>query len=321
MRGEARRIAEVCGGPIQDATQSQPESSESGRGGPPARRARHRNPWAGAVALSCVGSIAAAQPAGGTGRIRDNLFLLEEAYNQEPGVIQHIQSFVLSPRTGGWTYAFTEEWPVPTDRHQLSVTLPALRHPRGDACLGDMFVNYRLQALGVGGIGRLAFAPRVSLALPTGDCSSATGRGVLGLQLNLPASLELGETWVAHFNAGATFSPGARSPSGRAGNAVDAAAGAALVWQPFTWLNPRVEVAWMSSEEIRDAGPAVRTSVFVVNPGVRVAIDFASGLQVVPGLSAPVQFSAGGAELAVLAYLSFEHPAFRVPGAEVAPAE
>src|SRR6266508_301550 len=45
------------------------------------------------------------------GPIQDNSFLIEEAYNQEPGVIQHINTFARA-RGGGWGYSFTEEWPV-----------------------------------------------------------------------------------------------------------------------------------------------------------------------------------------------------------------
>ncbi|MBI5488175.1 MAG: ferrous iron transport protein A [Deltaproteobacteria bacterium] len=59
-------------------------------------------------------------------RIRDNLFLLEEAYNQEPGVAQHIQLFQYEPENRAWLYSFTDEWPVPTDLNQLSVTVPVV---------------------------------------------------------------------------------------------------------------------------------------------------------------------------------------------------
>jgi hypothetical protein len=60
-------------------------------------------------------------------RIEDNSFLIEEAYNQDPGVIQHISSFqYLKQNT--WIYTFTDEWPVPGMKHQLSMTLPVIRN-------------------------------------------------------------------------------------------------------------------------------------------------------------------------------------------------
>lgn len=46
-------------------------------------------------------------------RIEDNSFLLEEAYNQEEGVIQYIQSYQYSKKTKNWNYTFTNEIPMP----------------------------------------------------------------------------------------------------------------------------------------------------------------------------------------------------------------
>src|SRR5207249_3322336 len=55
--------------------------------------------------------------------IQDNSFLVEEAYNQEFGVVQHIQNFQRYWNSKEWIYTFTQEWPVdPRPRHQLSYT-------------------------------------------------------------------------------------------------------------------------------------------------------------------------------------------------------
>ena len=65
--------------------------------------------------------------------IQDNSFLVEEAYNQEPGVVQHIQSFTRLWNSRTWAYTFTQEWPVPKHwRHQLSTRFPHSR-PRKTA--------------------------------------------------------------------------------------------------------------------------------------------------------------------------------------------
>lgn len=45
-------------------------------------------------------------------KIQDNSFLIEEAYNQEPGVVQHIQLFQYLKKSKEWLYTFTQEWPV-----------------------------------------------------------------------------------------------------------------------------------------------------------------------------------------------------------------
>jgi hypothetical protein len=56
--------------------------------------------------------------------IQDNSFLVEEAYNQEAGVVQHISAFTRYRESKDWLYTFTQEWPVPGITHQLSYTLP-----------------------------------------------------------------------------------------------------------------------------------------------------------------------------------------------------
>jgi hypothetical protein len=78
--------------------------------------------------------------------IADNSFLLEEAYNQERGVVQHISTFSRPFDGDGWAYTFTQEWPVPGQKHQVSFTVPVEDAGRS-AGLGDLALNYRYQAL------------------------------------------------------------------------------------------------------------------------------------------------------------------------------
>ena len=83
-------------------------------------------------------------------KIQDNSFLIEEAYNQEAGVVQHINSFIRM-RGGDWVYTFTEEWPLSGQKHQLSFTLPVQRVedlPGNHTGLGDVALNYRYQLVG-----------------------------------------------------------------------------------------------------------------------------------------------------------------------------
>jgi hypothetical protein len=78
--------------------------------------------------------------------IEDNSFLIEEAYNQEPGVVQHIFNVVYglqSPKD--LSLGFTQEWPVFTQTHQLSYTVPAVFLEDGSNGLGDVLLNYRYQ--------------------------------------------------------------------------------------------------------------------------------------------------------------------------------
>jgi len=85
--------------------------------------------------------LAAAGPLPGRaldrGPIQDNSFLVEEAYNQEPGVIQHISTFARGAGSAGWQYTFTEEWPIQglahgivrVPDHAVIHRHPAIPHP------------------------------------------------------------------------------------------------------------------------------------------------------------------------------------------------
>ncbi len=114
-------------------------------------------------------------------QIQDNSFLIEEAYNQEPGVVQTIQTYARVAGTGDWAYTLTQEWPVPDEKNQLSFTIPiqGLTGPIGIARgLGDLALNYRYQLVG-SGEAAVALSPRATLLVPTGDYRRALGSGGL----------------------------------------------------------------------------------------------------------------------------------------------
>ena len=71
------------------------------------------------ISLALIWAPAAAQSTTPQPGIQDNSFLVEEAYNQERGVVQHINTFSRLWNTKDWVYTFTQEWPMPGDaRHQ-----------------------------------------------------------------------------------------------------------------------------------------------------------------------------------------------------------
>src|SRR5262249_19639536 len=109
--------------------------------------------------------------------IMDNSFLIEEAYNQEPGVVQHILNvaYGLNRLHGSdehdFGFTFTQEWPIFSQTHQFSYTIPYSLTKIGsntDKGLGDVFLNYRYQVF-LDERTLTGFAPRFSLVLPTGD--------------------------------------------------------------------------------------------------------------------------------------------------------
>src|SRR5215467_8418171 len=96
-----------------------------------------------AVLSGSGAASAVAQPAPAPFAILDNSFLVEEAFNQERGVVQNIFSWT-HIRSGEWIASFTQEWPVFGSAHQLSYTIPFSRLD-GSTGFNDVLVNYRYQ--------------------------------------------------------------------------------------------------------------------------------------------------------------------------------
>lgn len=264
---------------------------------------RHPAPRLLAALFACA--LACPSPAGDA--IADNSFLVEEAYNQEPGVAQHISVWQRDNDSGAWVYSFTQEWPAPGQRHQLSYTIPWV-HPEdpGRAGLGDVAVNYRLQLAGIGG-GPVAFAPRVSLLFPTGSEKKGTGAGAAGVQVNLPLSLS-NENFAAHFNAGGTWTPRARNDAGDRADTRTLSGGASVIWLAAPRFNVMLEGAWSRNESVIGAGAVERTSSGFISPGIRWAHNLRGDLQIVPGIAFPIGVGASRGERQVLLYVSFEAP-------------
>jgi len=238
-------------------------------------------------------------------RIEDNSFLLEEAYNQEPGVIQHISAFQYI-RSKTWQYTFTEEWPVPGQKHQLSATVPFLSS-RGTG-LGDIALNYRYQAVFTD---RLAFSPRFSLLLPTGSYREELGTGAPGYQLNLPLSFLVSRKIVTHYNLGITIVSNAKDADGSEYDLINYNYGLSMILLLYKNFNFMLEVAGNTVTTRTDNTSAKMLNTLLINPGCRYAINFKSGLQIVPGIAFPIGMGDLKGEIWTFGYLSFEHPLFK----------
>jgi outer membrane putative beta-barrel porin/alpha-amylase len=247
-------------------------------------------------------------PAGDEAPIQDNSFLVEEAYNQEEGVVQHINTFTRLRNSGEWAYTFTQEWPAPGVKHQLSFTLPVAGGSAVDGRgIGDVALNYRYQWIG-DGQAPVAVAPRLSLLLPTGSVDEGRGTGAVGFQVNLPMSTVLSRRWVAHWNAGATYTPSAEDAAGENADIESYNLGQSFIWQPSSRLNFMLETAWTSERTSPARGSKVTAESLFVSPGIRWAHNFPSGLQIVPGIAVPIGVGPSDGDKAVFLYLSFEHP-------------
>ena len=240
------------------------------------------------------------------GQIQDNSFLIEEAYNQESGVVQHISTFARPSGGDAWAYSFTQEWPLGGIRHQLSYTIPVQKDGEGTG-LGDVALNYRHQVLG-NPEAATVFAPRLSLLLPTGDHEEGRGAGAVGLQTNLPLTLVLAPQLATHWNAGATLTPSAKSLLGEEATTTSFNLGASAIWLLGPSFNLMVEALWLSTASVVSAGETVRDEFFLLNPGIRGAFNLANDLQIVPGIAYTFDLSSDADEDALFVYLSFEHP-------------
>jgi hypothetical protein len=234
----------------------------------------------------------------------DNSFLIEEAYNQEPGVVQHISVFNRFFDSREWGYSFTQEWPVVSQAHQFSYTLPVLV-PGAESGIGDVALNYRYQLIANDA---LAVAPRVSLLLPTGSVEEGTGSGGTGFQFNLPVSITHGERLVTHWNAGFTSIFDAESSLGRNADINSFHLGQSFVWLAHPKFNALLETVYSQGESVSATGGTDSESSIFVSPGIRWAHDFDSGLQIVPGIGVPIGLGRESGEMGIILYLSFEHP-------------
>jgi DtxR family transcriptional regulator, Mn-dependent transcriptional regulator len=263
------------------------------------------------LALLILSTTALAQPAkerraAEPFAITDNSFLVEEAFNQEPGIFQNIAGFVLVD--GNWTLNFTQEWPVVSQAHQFSYTVALLQNDFGTGG-GDTLLNYRYQAL-TEGPGRPAFSPRASLNLPTGDVFRFRGSGSAGLQVNLPFSKQTGD-WYWHWNGGFTWLPKAelQTPSGAETGRTDlfspslSGSGIYRLRQMFNLMLEGVLVF----NELAGETDSFRETSFTLSPGVRGGWNLGES-QVVIGAAVPITWIAGSAEPGLLLYFSYELP-------------
>lgn len=229
--------------------------------------------------------------------IRDNSFLIEEAFNQEKGVVQHINNLLADSRFQHLAYTFTQEWPICSEKHQLSYTIPFL-FSDDDFRAGDIFVNYRYQLVQQN---HVYLAPRLSAILPTGE--GKDGNKGTGFQVNIPFSYEWKSRLAFHLNAGSTHFW--REGETKAEYTMLSNFGGSAIWLLHHYINLMSEVLYASAYT-GSGTSAEKSETLILNPGIRGAINFKKGLQIVPGFS--TWFDVINHENGFLFYLSLEHP-------------
>ncbi len=238
--------------------------------------------------------------------IQDNSFLVEEAYNQEAGIVQHISTFQIARGTSDFDASFTQEWPVGSIRHQLSYDIPISRIG-SQTGVGDLGINYRYQLLGDGNA-RLAISPRLSVTVPTGDWKRARGTGAAGLNTAIPFSYVVSPMIVTHFDIGGGVTPSARNAVGDRAKITEWSTAGSAILTMSNRIQPMLEAIYSSGQEVIGRDHTARSESFLISPGIRAAFNFASGLQIVPGIAIPIGVGPSSGERSMFFYLSLEHP-------------
>lgn len=229
-------------------------------------------------------------------QILDNSFLVEEAFNQERGIFQNIAG--LTRQGGDWQLTFTQEWPAPSQRHQLSYTL--VTRSTGSAwTFGDVYLNYRFQALQEAP-GRPAFSPRFSVIVPSGHRTA--GGGNAGLQVNLPFSRQRGDLYF-HWNGGFTW-----LPRGSDVDLLSPALAGSAIYRLRPMLNLMLESVLAFDAGDGASGAVTHTRSLTVSPGVRGGWNIATDTQLIVGAALPITRVDRDASVGVFGYLSYELP-------------
>jgi hypothetical protein len=256
--------------------------------------------------------------------IEDNSMFIEEAFNQESGVIQHISNFIIDD--GNLTYAYTQEIPLADVKHQLSFGLSFSKLKRPETTdfnngnltngLGDILINYRPMLMGKNDWALVI--PRFTLIAPTGNARYGLGSGAWGGQFNLAVTKRLNSKITMHYNAGYTLlkkadyyidlgdgSPVLTYEKDVASKNI----GASAIWLVRPKFNLMVEYTSAFGQAINDTGTLDKDNSTIINPGFRFAIDIGK-VQIVPGAGIPINFSNGEfANTGAFFYLSIE-PAY-----------
>lgn len=257
--------------------------------------------WLVALLVLSTGTASEAQQPVEPFAITDNSFLVEEAFNQEPRVFQNIATWIRTEH-GGWDFGFTQEWPLFTQRHQLSYTLGAIGKD-GQSSYGPTFIHYRFQALQESA-SRPAFSPRFSLVLPTGPRESV--KDGVGAQVNLPLSKQIHDLYF-HGNAGVTWLPRRAAETADSVILTSPHLGGSAIWRLRPMINLMLETTWIYAEFLDDIGASERIGAFTLSPGVRGGWNIGDQ-QLVVGVATPMTRADGETIWSLLTYVSYERP-------------
>jgi hypothetical protein len=279
--------------------------------------------WIAVLTFFCAVTARAAEPRPELRPIDgfdDNSFLVEEAYNQNRGEVQHILNTVYSNdfKRRGWSFNFEQEWWLFTEDHQVAFSIPFF-HLREEGerqrGVGDIQIEYRYQ-LTEEGLNIPAVAPGFSLILPTGNRDKGTGNGVVGYEWSIAASKKVASRLALHANLELTYLPKVRarldddqrlSPKR---SLVSYDVRASVVFALSSDVHMLLEWVGEFEEEINDKGKKERDFKALLSPGIRAAVINKDDLQTVVGVGIPIGVNGPANNYGVFLYFSVEHNLF-----------
>lgn len=240
-------------------------------------------------------------------QIADNSFLVEEAYNQEPGVVQFINVYTKPDEGSDWTYTFINEIPMGSEKHQFSYEIPYSNLDASDEQgVEDIKFNYRQEFVRTD---TLVTTGRVSLQAGTGDYKKGFGKSAMGYEASLITSVNITDKWVQHWNLGAGITPDAKDTAGNKADNGKYFWAVSNVYLFSNNLNFMLEFAGSEEQETTGAKQAVWGSSTVISPSIRYAYDVGVW-QFVPGLAYPMGVTTNPGDNELLVYLSIEGKLF-----------
>jgi Putative MetA-pathway of phenol degradation len=203
--------------------------------------------------------------------------------------------------------SFTQEWPIFSQLHQFSYTIPYVfvENSGPESGFADIRLNYRFQGL-METERTPAFAPRFSLVTPTGDADKGFGHGRLGYEVNLPFSKIVSDRWTLHFNAGGSVFLDAKGHDSWNYNL-----GASAIYAVSKDFNLMLESVAGWNEDVDLARRIDRTTTALISPGARYAFNLPNDLQIVVGAAVPIGLTSDSPDYGFFFYCSFEHPFMR----------
>lgn len=240
--------------------------------------------------------------------LQSNGLLVDTAYHQEDGEVQHSLTFSLS-REDGWASAVSQEWPLFSEKHQVSFSLPAdllVKRPDGSRGVGDFTLEYSYFLLG-NNESRITVSPGVGVSLPTGSVSKGLGAGGAGASFKLPISVMLTRRFASNSTVEFGYVPSARNTDGDHFHIRNYELGQSFVWFARPKFNVLVEAVWERSRATNGGGFTEIESDAFLSPGVRWAHVFQNGVSLIPGVAVPVGVGTSRGDRGIFFYLAVEH--------------